>query len=450
MKRNLINKVIATLIMSTIIVTNFTCIKTSASENEIISYEKNKGNIEEISSKYRLMIPEIMTIYHDEDIVDSVIKEIERINDTIIRSYIISIRQVGNQTIASLTVQDAYGNSGTGTVYVSIVKRPVRPVITANDVVLILGDDFNPLDGVTASDEEDGDITYAIVVTSNNVNVNEVGDYSVSYEVVDSSGLMATKVINVTVKENSAPVINTTNVNIVFGDNFNPMDGVTANDEEDGNITSKIEIIENTVNTKKVGVYKVIYKVTDSRNISTTKERKVNILIDNKADWKSHWGKKEIQFAMENSWVNIDSKFRPDDAITRAEFVKIVNNAFGYKEKGSIKFNDVKSTAWYYNEVAIALKAGFITGKNENFRPDEAITREEVASILTTINDNKDTKMDKLDKYTDKEKISEWAKSSVEGAIEAGYMGKNSIIFRPKDNITRAESVVTLYRVQNN
>ena len=46
--------------------------------------------------------------------------------------------------------------------------------------------------------------------------------------------------------------------------------GVTASDKEDGDLTSKIKVVENTVDTKKVGNYKVTYKVTDSDNNETT------------------------------------------------------------------------------------------------------------------------------------------------------------------------------------
>ena len=55
------------------------------------------------------------------------------------------------------------------------------------------------------------------------------------------------------------------------GDAFNPLDDATASDREDGDLTKQIEVIENTVDTSKVGVYKVTYRVTDSQGASTTK-----------------------------------------------------------------------------------------------------------------------------------------------------------------------------------
>ena len=60
---------------------------------------------------------------------------------------------------------------------------------------------FDPLEGVTATDKEDGDLTEAIVVVSNNVNIAVAGTYSVRYEVKDSKDKLASAVRTVTVAE---------------------------------------------------------------------------------------------------------------------------------------------------------------------------------------------------------------------------------------------------------
>lgn len=71
---------------------------------------------------------------------------------------------------------------------------------------------------------------------------------------------------------NNAPEINAKDVTLTIGDKFDPMDGVTAMDNEDGDITKDIKVIENNVDTEKAGDYKVIYKVTDSEGASKTKK----------------------------------------------------------------------------------------------------------------------------------------------------------------------------------
>ena len=59
-----------------------------------------------------------------------------------------------------------------------------------------------------------------------------------------------------------------------------------------------------------------------------------------------------------------------------------------------------------------------------------------------------DDNYDKLNKYKDATNVSTWAKNSVEGVLEQGYMnGYSDNTFRPKNNITRAEAVVTLSRI---
>lgn len=75
------------------------------------------------------------------------------------------------------------------------------PTINASDKTLMLGDTFNPLDGVTASDKEDGDLTKDIEVTSNDVDTTKAGTYTVIYKVTDSTGASSTRTITVTVKE---------------------------------------------------------------------------------------------------------------------------------------------------------------------------------------------------------------------------------------------------------
>ena len=67
---------------------------------------------------------------------------------------------------------------------------------------------------------------------------------------------------------------------------------------------------------------------------------------------------------------------------------------------------------------------------------------------MTNIKNNKDTNYDKINQFTDGYKTSEWAKSSVEGAIEAGYLsGDDKGLLNPTSNITRAEVVTMLSRV---
>lgn len=76
---------------------------------------------------------------------------------------------------------------------------------------------------------------------------------------------------------NQVPTINAKDLKLTVGDTFNPLKGVTAKDEEDGDLTAKIEVIANDVDTTKAGVYHVTYKVTDSQGASSTKTITVTV-----------------------------------------------------------------------------------------------------------------------------------------------------------------------------
>ena len=177
-------------------------------------------------------------------------------------------------------VTDSKGASKKKTVYVTVNPKMEEinwiPVISASDRVLTVGDVFNVMDGVSASDHEDGDITGSVVVESSNVDTNTVGSYQVTYRVTDSQGASSTKTITVIVNPkmealNEVPVINAVDKILTVGDTFDVKKDVTASDAEDGNLTDKIEVIRNEVDTGKAGIYEVTYKVTDSQGASSTK-----------------------------------------------------------------------------------------------------------------------------------------------------------------------------------
>ncbi|MGM8366174.1 immunoglobulin-like domain-containing protein [Virgibacillus sp. W0181] len=175
-------------------------------------------------------------------------------------------------------VTDSAGETTTKTITVTVeaaTSTNEAPVINATDTTITVGDTYDPLAGVTATDAEDGDVTGNINVTTNDVDTTTPGAYDVVYEVTDSDGETTTKTITVTVEAatstNEAPVINATDTTITVGDTYDPLAGVSATDAEDGDVTGNINVTTNDVDTSTPGAYDVVYEVTDSDGKTTTK-----------------------------------------------------------------------------------------------------------------------------------------------------------------------------------
>ena len=83
-----------------------------------------------------------------------------------------------------------------------------------------------------------------------------------NYETVEVE--IRVEVVSAISQVDKAPVIHVEDKTLTVGDTFDAMKGVTATDAEDGDLTDKIVITKNTVDTSKAGKYTVVYEVTDS------------------------------------------------------------------------------------------------------------------------------------------------------------------------------------------
>ncbi|MBC1558540.1 DUF5011 domain-containing protein [Listeria booriae] len=175
------------------------------------------------------------------------------------------------------SVTDSDDNTTTKDVTV-IVTSNEKPAIQAEDQTIKKGTKFDPIADVTATDQEDGDLTKTIEVIRNTVDTTKEGTYQVSYEVIDSDGNIAYKTITVTVTSNEKPMIAAEDQVITVGDKFDPQQLATSTDQEDGDLTKQIEVIINTVDTSQPGTYKVVYRVTDSDNNTVEKTITVTVL----------------------------------------------------------------------------------------------------------------------------------------------------------------------------
>lgn len=163
-----------------------------------------------------------------------------------------------------------------------------------------------------------------------------------------------------------------------------------------------------------------------------------------------HWAETQIK-----EWANIgyisgypDGTFLPDNSITRAEFLTLVNKIFKFENKTNINFIDVRPDYWAYSEIQKGISAGYVSGdKNGTLRPDDFITRQEAAVIINKLLDNTEITENKPN-FKDAYDIDEWAKNSVDIVYEYGILsGFPNGTYRPKKYMTRAEAVSALKRL---
>ncbi|MFB9327972.1 S-layer homology domain-containing protein [Paenibacillus aurantiacus] len=146
------------------------------------------------------------------------------------------------------------------------------------------------------------------------------------------------------------------------------------------------------------------------------------------------------------------SQFAPEREITRAEFTAMLVRALGLDGIAESQFEDVKPDAWYAKEVALAAKAGIISGKSEGrFEPTAAVTRQEMAAMIvrayayaagTAFSDVSS------EPYNDTASSPSWAREAIAAARGLGLMkGSPGNLFKPDDHGTRAQGAKLLHNL---
>lgn len=167
------------------------------------------------------------------------------------------------------------------------------------------------------------------------------------------------------------------------------------------------------------------------------------------ADISGHWAETKVTKFQDKGLIKgyPDGTFKPNNSITRAEFITIVNKVYGFTSTASISYSDVQSSAWFYDEIAKAKAAGYISGYSDGtMKPNNTISRQEVAAILAKLKQFDSIGSDSsLDRFTDKAAIPGWSKGAIGAVVDNSLMtGYPDGSFKPGKPITRAEAVVTL------
>ncbi|MDD4237579.1 MAG: S-layer homology domain-containing protein [Desulfotomaculaceae bacterium] len=170
-------------------------------------------------------------------------------------------------------------------------------------------------------------------------------------------------------------------------------------------------------------------------------------------DIAGHWAKDIIEALLAKGIVTgyNDEEFMPDNSITRAEYSTLLVRMQGIAvgQPAAATFSDVDSSDWSYGYVEAAANAGIVTGYEGAFRPNDTITREEMATMAVRALQLSVGTSELA--FTDAGSVSDWARGYVSTAVSEGIIlgDKDAGTFRPQDNSTRAEAAAVIYRMYN-
>ena len=169
---------------------------------------------------------------------------------------------------------------------------------------------------------------------------------------------------------------------------------------------------------------------------------------------KDDWFYDSVKYAYHQEWMNGtgDGIFDPDGNMTRGMFVTILYRTEGEPQMNNVlKFDDVDDNAYYAKAVSWASKNGIIAGYSDTeFVPEQNITREEMAAVMSRYADYKGINTNiqgDLTVFADANAVSGWARENVSWAVETGLIsGKGDSILDPLGSTTRAETAEILHR----
>lgn len=166
------------------------------------------------------------------------------------------------------------------------------------------------------------------------------------------------------------------------------------------------------------------------------------------SDTENHWAREYINALADKNAVSgySDNSFKPDNYVTRAEFIKMAVELFDINGETDEVFSDVAEDAWYKPYVGRAVGAGAVKGYNGSFKPDEYITRQDAAVILDRILGGAGDAAAVT--FEDAAEISGYAAEAVGRLCAEGILQGYDNKFNPRADITRGETAAMLYKAE--
>lgn len=171
---------------------------------------------------------------------------------------------------------------------------------------------------------------------------------------------------------------------------------------------------------------------------------------------RSHWAYESIAAMSKSGIINgfEDKTFRPEAAVTRAEFCKMLCGILktDADESADTDFSDVSRSDWFYDAVRRLAQSGIVKGSDGMFRPDDNITREDAAVIIKRFAEYCGAALGvrrESAEFDDNSDISDYAKSAVgELYVSEIINGSDNNRFEPKQSMTRAQAAAMIARIK--
>ena len=172
------------------------------------------------------------------------------------------------------------------------------------------------------------------------------------------------------------------------------------------------------------------------------------------SDFPQNWSKDAMEFAVKNNFITgvSEDKIAPKAALTRAQLAAILSRAMktGAGDVSVLdNFTDADKNAWYAGSMAKAVELNILYGDGDSIYPDRPVTRQELFAILVRAFAVTGGDESTLASYNDAGSISSWAKAAISAMIAQGYAsGYEDKTLRPTQQVTREEFAQLLYRMQ--
>ena len=172
------------------------------------------------------------------------------------------------------------------------------------------------------------------------------------------------------------------------------------------------------------------------------------------SDFPQNWSKDAMEFAVKNNFITGvgEDKIAPKAALTRAQLAAILSRVMqtGAGDVSALdNFTDADKNAWYAGAMAKAVELNILYGDGDSIYPDRPVTRQELFTILVRAFSVTGGDESTLASYNDAGSISSWAKAAISAMIAQGYAsGYEDKTLRPAQQVTREEFAQLLHRMR--